>query len=95
MRDMARSLQGTRVYDWGCVYRGKRVNRIGAMSLNQVLSVKPLRQSLNGDLFKDFLRNELIPKLWSRAVLIMDNLKAYKVAGVQDILAAAGVRFIY
>ena len=61
-------MKGTRAYGFNCMYRVVRVNTIGAMGLNQILSVKPLCQSLNGDLFKDFLKNELIPKLlvWIR-----------------------------
>lgn len=95
MRDMARSLQGTRAYDFGCIYRGKRANIIGAMSLRGIVSVKPLDQSLTGKLFKEFLRDELIPKLWPGAVLVMDNLKAHKVAGVKEMLATAGVKVVY
>ena len=79
-----------------------RVNTIGAMSLKNVISVKPLAQSLDGVRFKDFLREELIPKLWSGAVLVMDNryaraklYKAHKVAGVQEMLAAVGVKVVY
>jgi len=95
MREMARSLQGTRAYDFGCLYRGKRVNMIGAMSLRGVLSVKSLAQSLTGEMFKDFLREQLIPKLWAGAVLVMDNLRANKVPGVQEMLAAAGIKVVY
>ena len=95
MREMARSLQGTRAYDFDCLYRGKRVNLIGAMSLRGLLSVNPLAQSLTGELFKEFLRDELIPKLWTGAVLVMDNLRAHQVPGVQEMLADAGVNVVY
>ena len=40
MRTMARSLQGTRAYDFEAVYRGKRLNFVGAMSLEKVISVR-------------------------------------------------------
>lgn len=95
MRDMARSLKGTRAYDFESLYRGKRVNVIGAMSLKNLLSVKPLAQSLTGEQFKEFLRDELIPKLCPGAVLVMDNLRAHKVAGVQELLADAGIKVVY
>ena len=55
MRDMARSEAGTRAYDFGCVYRGKRLHYIGAMSIKGVLSLKALPKSLNGELFKELI----------------------------------------
>lgn len=95
MRDMARSLAGTRAYDFDCVYRGKRLNYIGAMSLGGILSLKLLPKSLNGELFKEYVQEELIPKLWKGATVVMDNLQAHKVEGIKEIIEAAGVKIIY
>ena len=91
MRDMARSLVGTRAYDLNCVYRGKRLNYIGAMSLKGVLSVKRLPKSLDGESFKEYLKEELLPKLEEGSVLVSDNLKAHKVEGVEEMLKSAGM----
>lgn len=95
MRDMARSEAGTRAYDFDCVYRGKRLNYIGAMSIKGILSLKALPKSLNGELFKEFIETELAPKLWEGAVVVMDNLKAHKVEGVAELIEARGGKVIY
>jgi transposase len=95
MRDMARSLAGTRAYDFDSVYRGTRLNYIGAMSLRGVLSLKLLPRSLDGELYKQFVREELVPKLWVGAVVVADNLKAHKVEGVQEMIEAAGAKMVY
>ena len=72
MRDMARSEVGTRVYDFDCIYRGKRLNYVGAMSMKEVLCVKGLAKSMNGEQFKEFIAQDLLPKLWKGAVVVMD-----------------------
>lgn len=95
MRDMARSLAGTRAYDFDCVYRGTRLNYVGAMSVNRILCLKLLPKSMNGELFKEFVQNDLAPNLWKGAVVVMDNLKAHKVQGVREMIEAAGAKIIY
>ncbi len=95
MRTMARSLQGTRAYDFEAVYRGKRLNFVGAMSLEKVISVRLLEKSLNGELFKEFVKEDLLPNLWSGAGVVMDNLTAHKVEGVKEMIEGVGGQVIY
>lgn len=92
---MARSLEGTRAYDFNGVYRGKRINFVGAMSLEKVISVRPLEKSLNGELFKEFVREDLVPNLWSGARVVMDNLTSHKVEGVKEMIEGVGAQVIY
>lgn len=95
MRDMARSFAGTRAYDFDCVYRGTRLNYVGAMSLSKILCLKLLPKSMNGELFKEFIKETLVPQLWEGSVVVMDNLNAHKVEGVKEILEVAGAKVIY
>lgn len=95
MRDMARSLAGTRAYDFDSVYRGTRLNYVGAMSLAGILCLKLLPKSMDGKLFKEFVKEELVPKLWKGAVVVMDNLNAHKVEGVKEMIEAAGAKILY
>jgi len=95
MRTMARSLQGTRAYDFEAVYRGKRLNFVGAMSLEKVISVRLLEKSLNGELFKEFVKEDLLPNLWSGAGVVMDNLSSHKVEGVKEMIEGVGSQVIY
>lgn len=95
MRMMARSIEGTRAYDFNGVYRGKRINFVGAMSLEKVISVRPLEKSLNGELFKEFVREDLVPNLWPGAGVVMDNLTSHKVEGVKEMIEGVGAQVIY
>ncbi len=49
----------------------------------------------DGEVFLAFLREALVPQLRPGQLLIMDNLKAHKVAGGAEACAAAGVRLLY
>lgn len=95
MRGMGRSQKGTRVYEIKPFYRGSRVTVIGAISQQNVLTCKVVDQSMNGEQFKQFLREDLAPQLWPGAVVTMDNLSAHKVEGVSEILAEVGARALY
>jgi putative transposase len=95
MRLLGRAPQGERVYDIKPFYRGTRVSVIGAISDSKVLALKALERSLTSEQFKQFLQADLAPQLWSGAVVVMDNLPAHKVQGVQDILAQVGAKALY
>ena len=95
MRTRARSLKGQRAYDLKPFYRGKRITVIGAMTHDCCLGIKTLDKGMNGEDFQQFLKEELAPKLWSGAVLVMDNLPAHKVKGVTQIIEDAGARVVY
>lgn len=95
MRTMARSLQGTRAYDFEGIYRGKRLNCIGAMSLAHSPCVKVFNHSINGEIFKEFVKEVLVPQLWTGAGVVMDNCSIHKVEGVKEIIEGAGGQVIY
>ncbi|WP_228025776.1 transposase, partial [Synechocystis salina] len=62
---------------------------------SKILCLKLLPKSMNGELFKEFIKETLIPQLWQGAVVVMDNLNAHKVEGVKEMLEAAGAKVIY
>ena len=95
MRTMARSLQGTRAYDFEATYRGKRLNCIGAMSLGNSPCVKVYNHSINGDVFKSFVKETLVPQLWPGAAVTMDNCSIHKVEGVREMIEGVGAEVIY
>jgi len=49
----------------------------------------------NGRRFRSYVTETLIPVLQPGDIVVMDNLPAYKVAGVQDAIEAAGARLLY
>ena len=50
---------------------------------------------VNGEIFKAWLQQHLVPTLKPSDIVIMDNLPAHKVAGVSDIIEAAGAKVKY
>jgi hypothetical protein len=95
MRLMARSEKGQRIYDFKPFYRGARVTAVGAISLKEILAIKTLGESMKGQDFYKFIEEELVPKLWEGAVVVMDNLKAHKVAGIKEMIEAVGAKVVY
>lgn len=95
MRSRARSKKGERSYDIKPFYRGSRVTVVGAISNKKVIAMKTLEKSMNGENFKKFVQEELVPSLWKGAVLVMDNLKAHKVEGVKEMIEAVGAKVVY
>lgn len=95
MRGRARSMKGERVYDIKPFYRGSRVTVVGAISQKKVIAMKTMGKSINGEEFLKFVQEELAPKLWKGAVVVMDNLKVHKVEGVEEMIEAVGARVVY
>jgi transposase len=95
MRGMGRSHKGDRVYDVKPFYRGSRVTVVGAICNKSILAVKTLGKSMTGEDFKLFVQSELVPKLWSGAVVVMDNLKAHKIKGIKELIESVGATVVY
>lgn len=95
MRGVGRSKKGSRVYDVKPFYRGSRVTVVGAISNKSILAMKTLGKSMTGDDFKLFIQEELLPQLWPGAVVVMDNLRAHKIKGIQEMIESVGARVVY
>jgi putative transposase len=95
MRLMGRSPKGQRLYDLQAVCRGKNLTTIGAITQNEVLAFDIIAKSMKGEDFKQFIREKIVPKLWPGAVLVMDNLSAHKVEGIEEMIKSAGAQVVY
>ena len=93
-RTYARSPCGSRVYYLKPFYRGPRVTVIGAISLTGVVALMTLDGAMDGNAFKVFIKQCLLPQLWSGAVVVMDNLPAHKLAAIKPIIEAVGARVL-
>jgi len=94
-RSEARSPVNTRVYDFKPFYRGAKVTVIGAISCNRVLALMTLNDSMDGKAFRVFVEKLLVPQLWVGAVVVMDNLPAYKVKEIETLIEAVGASVLY
>ena len=95
----------TRLYGWGP--KGERVidrvphghwkttTFVAALRLGGLFAPLVVDGPLNGDLFREYVRQQLAPRLRGGDVLVMDNLATHKVAGVAEAVAARGARVLY
>jgi transposase len=51
--------------------------------------------AINGDLFLAYVEQVLVPTLKPGDVVIMDNLRVHKMAGVRDAIEAADVKLLF
>ena len=94
-RTYARSLRGTRAFGSAPRNWGDNVTILGALGWRGPLASMYLPGSTDGPVFLTYLKRVLVPKLWKGAVVVMDNLGAHKVAGVQAQIEAVGARLLY
>ena len=94
-RTYARSIEGLRAYGERPYQRGGNITLIGAIALKGFLGAITVEGGTNGEVFRVFTKDILVPCLLPVAVVVMDNLSAHKVKGIQEIIEAAGARVIY
>ena len=95
----------TRLYGWGP--KGERVidrvphghwkttTFVAALRLGGLFAPLVVDGPLNGELFREYVRQQLAPRLRGGDVLVMDNLATHKVAGVAEAVAARGARVLH
>ena len=91
----ARSRVHTRAFGSAPRHWGDNASVLGALSLRGPLASMSLAGSTDGAVFLTYLKKVLVPRLWKGAVVVMDNLGAHKVKGVQEQIEAAGARLVY
>ena len=89
-RSHARSQQGTRAYSLNPFYRGAKVTVVGAISIDRVVALMTIDDSMDSKAFEVFVEKFLVPQLWSEAVVVMDNLSAHKLASIAPMIEAVG-----
>ncbi|HBQ97278.1 MAG TPA: IS630 family transposase, partial [Cyanobacteria bacterium UBA11691] len=72
-RAYGRSPKGTRVRELKPYYRAEKITLVGAITQQKILALMTLNGSLDGEAFKVFVKEFLLPQLWPGAVVVMDN----------------------
>jgi putative transposase len=67
---------------------------IGAVSINKVLALMTMNDSMDGQAFTVFIDKFLGPQLWAGAVVVMDNLPAHKLASIVPMIEVYGASVI-
>ena len=95
VRTHARSASGLRAYGERPYQRGKNVTLVGAIALKGLVAAMTVEGGTTGEVFRAFVEQILVPSLWPGAVVVMDNLSAHKVKGIQETIEAAGAKVVY
>ena len=94
-RRYARSLKGRRAYHFRRFYKGRKVTLIGAIDINGMVASKQIEGSMKGKDFYQFVKDDLVPQLRKGHVVVMDNLRAHKIKGIEELIKSKGARIEY
>ena len=73
----------------------KTTTFVGALRCNGLTAPMVIDGAINGDLFLAYVEQVLAPTLKPGDVVIMDNLRVHKIAGVRNAIAAAGATLLF
>lgn len=97
--DMARAYawapRGRRAYAAKPRNRGQAVTLLGAMGVNGLVATMTVTGGTDGAVFRSYVEQVLAPQLRPGQVVLMDNLKAHKVAGIREAIEAAHATLHY
>jgi transposase len=94
-RDYGRAPRGQRAPGAKPVQRGRHVTMVGALGLVGVVAAMMVEGFVDGAAFLAFVQEVLVPQLRPGQVVVLDNLKAHKAAGVREAIEAVGARLLY
>ena len=90
-----RSPSNERIIDYVPDVRFERTSILSSIRANGDMVPLVFEGALNGELFKAYVTECLVPNLHEGDIVIMDNLTSHKVKGVVDPIIAAGANVIY
>lgn len=97
--DMARAYawapRGQRAHATKPRNRGQALTLIGAMGVNGLMATMTVDGGTDGEVFRCYVEQVLVPHLRPGNIVIMDNLKAHKVAGIHEAIEAAHATLRY
>ncbi len=95
VRLYARALKGKRARGEKPQKRGKNISLIGALSVQGVVASINIYGAVDGITFEAFVVQELIPKLWENACVVMDNAKIHQGEMLREFIEKAGAKLLY
>lgn len=94
-RSYARASGGRRVHEGTPGGHWKILTILSALSLRGLLATMTIEEATDGDIFLAYVEQVLCPKLRPGDVIVLDNLSAHKVAGIGELIQAAGAELLY
>jgi transposase len=68
---------------------------LGAVGVEGIVATMSVEGGTDGEVFRAYVAHVLAPQLRPGQMVIMDNLKAHKVAGIQEAIEATGAHVHY
>lgn len=90
-----RAAPGERVVDSVPENHGGNQTFLAALGLTGITAPWVFEGALNGEIFLIWVLQVLCPTLQLGDIVVMDNLPAHKVAGVEEAIVARGAKLIY
>jgi transposase len=94
-RSYGRAPRGTRVIGSVPQNYGPDVTMLGTLGVQGLQAVMTVAGATAADVFRTYVKRVLGPTLRPGDLVVMDNLRAHKAAGVQQALARRGARLLY
>lgn len=73
----------------------KTTTFVGALRCDGLTAPLVIDGAINGELFLAYVEQVLVPTLKPGDVVIMDNLRVHKMAGVREAIEAAGAKLLF
>ena len=90
-----RSSSKERIIDYVPDVRFEQTSILSSIRANGDMVPLVFEGALNGELFKAYISQSLVPNLREGDIVIMDNLTSHKVKGVIALITAAGASVVY
>jgi transposase len=74
---------------------GPNITMIAALALQGVEAVMTIDGATDADVFRAYGEQVLCPTLTAGDIVVMDNLRAHKVAGIRDRIEERGARLVF
>ncbi|CED60690.1 transposase, IS630 family [Moritella viscosa] len=94
-REYGYSDKGTRCFgkhDW---QPGKRINAIGALLGSKLLTVSLFNGNINSDVFYQWVIDDLLPKIKSPSIIVMDNASFHKRSDIEKAISEQGHQLVF
>ena len=94
-RRYGRARRGHRLVDAVPHGHWKTTTFVGALRCDGLTAPLAIDGAINGELFVAYVEQVLVPTLKPGDVVIMDNLRVHKAAGVREAIEAAGAKLLF
>ena len=95
LRTYGRSAEGERCIGSTPGGHWKTITGVAAIRLDGLTASATMAHAMDGDSFRVYLTQAMVPVLHAGDVVVMDNLPGHKPAGVRTLIEASGAKLLY